>query len=126
MVEGANQSARQGYVSQFEGATVHLLDSTNAVGDSATTISSNAQTTTATGDWTITHDNSTGTTTLENSASIDFGSPSGFTVDQIVVQNPNTAGEFIIDNSPSGDTNLSGDGTTTIPSGNLSYTFGGE
>ena len=126
MPEGANQSARDNYVNQFVGGTVHLLNSLNAVNDGDTIINSNASATTATGDWAVTHNNADGTTKLENAAAIDFGSPSGFVVDQIVIESPNDSTEFIIDNSPSGDTDLSGDGSTSIPSGSLSYTFGGE
>ena len=126
MVEGQNQQSRNDKATEFQGGTVHLLDSTNAISDSDTTISSNASTTTADSDWTITHDNANGTTTLENSNEIDFGSPSGFTIDQIVIESPETSGNFIIDNSPSGDTDLSGDGSTSIPANDLSYTFGSE
>lgn len=126
MVEGGNQASRQAYLSQFQGGTVHLLSSANAASDADTTLSSDAQATTATGDWTITHDNTNGTSTLENTASIDFGSPSGFVIDQIAIQNPNDSQEFLIDNSPTGDTDLSGDGSTSLPASNASFTFGGE
>jgi len=124
MVEGANQSARNSYVSQFTGGTVHLLSSSNAVADGDTTFTSDASATTATSDWTITHDNSTGETTLENVNEISLGSPSGFIVDQIVIQNPNDSTKFVIVSNPTGDTDLSGDGTTSFSSGSLSYTFG--
>lgn len=131
MVEGANQTSRNDYVNNFKtdganGPTVHLVSSSNENADSDTTISSDSSTSTAPSDWSITHDNAAGTTKLENTSSIDFGSPSGFVVTQIVVESPNNSSEFIIDNSPSGDTDLSGDGSTSIPSGSLSYTFGGE
>ena len=126
MVEGQNQQSRNDKATEFQGGTVHLLDSTNAISDSATTISSNASETTADSDWTITHDNTDGTTTLENENEIEFGSVSGFTIDQIVVESPSTTGNFIIDNSPSGDTDLSGDGSTSIPANDLSYTFGSQ
>jgi len=126
MVEGQNQQSRNDKATEFQGGTVHLLDSANAISDSATTISSNASATTADSDWTISHDNSNGTTTLENANEIGFGSPSGFVIDQIVVESPQTSGNFIIDNSPSGDTDLSGDGSTSIPANDLSYTFGSE
>jgi hypothetical protein len=126
MVEGQNQQSRNGKATEFEGGTVHLLDSTNALADDSTTITSNASETTATSDWSIIHDNSTGTTTLENSNSIDFGDISGFTIDQVVVESSATSGNFIIDNSPTGDLDLSGDGTTSIPANDLTYTFGSE
>lgn len=126
MVEGQNQQSRNETATEYQGGTVHLLDSGNAISDSATTISSNASTTTADGDWTITHDNTAGTTTLENTNSIDFGSPSGFTIDQIVIESSTTSGDFIIDDTPTGDVDLSGDGSTSIPAGDLIYTFGGE
>lgn len=126
MVEGQNQQSRNDKASEFQGGTVHLLDSTNALADDATTITSNASTTTADADWTITNDNTAGTTTLENVNSIDFGAVSGFTVAQIVIESSSTAGNFIIDDSPTGDTDLSGDGDTSIEPNNLTYTFGGE
>jgi len=126
MVEGQNQQSRNDKATEFQGGTVHLLDSTNAISDSATTISSNASASTTDSDWTITHDNTAGTTTLENANSIDFGAVSGFSIDQIVIESPSTTGNFIIDDSPSGDTDLSGDGDTSIPSGSLSYTLGSE
>lgn len=126
MVEGQNQQSRNDKAEEFQGGTVHLLDSDNAIADDATSITSNESTSTADGDWDISHDNSAGTTTLENSAEIDFGSVSGFTIDQIVIESADTSGNFIIDDSPSGDTDLSGDGTTSIPAGNLSYTLGSE
>jgi len=126
MVEGQNQQSRNDKATEFQGGTVHLCSSSNAISDSATTISSNASASTTDSDWTITHDNTAGTTTLENANSIDFGSVSGFTIDQIVIESPSTTGNFIIDDSPTGDTDLSGDGDTSIPAGNLTYTFGSE
>lgn len=126
MVEGQNQQSRNDKATEFQGGTVHLLDSTNAISDSATSITSNASTTTADGDWSVTHDNTAGTTTLENANDIGFGAVSGFTIDQIVIESSSTTGNFIIDDSPSGDTDLSGDGDTSIPAGNLTYTFGSQ
>jgi len=126
MVQGQNQQSRNDKATEFQGGTVHILDSTNAISDSATTISSNASATTADADWSITHDNTNGTTTLENVNSIGFGSVSGFTIDQIVVESSSTTGNFIIDDTPTGDTDLSGDGDTSIPANNLTYTFGAE
>jgi len=126
MVEGQNQQSRNDKASEFQGGTVHLNDSDNAINDSATTISSNASQTTDDDDWTITDDNTAGTTTLENGNVIDFGEVSGFTIDQIVIESSSTSGNFIIDDSPTGDTDLSGDGTLTIEAGDLSYTLGGE
>jgi len=126
MVEGQNQQSRNDIATEFQGGTVHLCSSANAISDSATSITSDASASTADSDWTISHDNTNGTTTLENSASIDFGSPSGFVIDQIVIESSATSGNFIIDDSPSGDTDLSGDGSTSIPAGDLTYTFGGQ
>jgi len=126
MVNGQNQQSRNEKATEFQGGTVHINDSTNAISDSETSISSNASASTADSDWTITHDNANGTTTLENSNEIGFGSPSGFTIDQIVIESPSTTGNFIIDDSPTGDTDLSGDGSLSIPAGNLTYTFGSE
>lgn len=126
MVQGQNQQSRNDKATEFQGGTVHLLSSSNAISDDATTISSNASTTTADGDWSITHDNSAGTTVLENANSIDFGGVSGFTIDQIVIESSSTSGNFILDDSPSGDTDLSGDGDVSIEAGDLTYTFGGE
>jgi hypothetical protein len=126
MVEGQNQQSRNDKATEFQGGTVHLLDSANAISDSATTISSNASASTTDSDWTITHDNAAGTTKLENVDEIGFGSPTGFVVDQIVIESSTTAGNFIIDDGPTGDTDLAGDGTTVLPAGDIAYTFGGE
>jgi len=126
MVEGQNQQSRNDKATEFQGGTVHLLDSTNAISDGATTISSNEQTTTADSDWSITHDNTAGTTTLENSADIAFGPVSGFTLDQVVIESTATTGNYIIDDNPTGDTDFSGAGDVTIEAGSLSYTLGSE
>jgi len=126
MVEGQNQQSRNDKATEFQGGTVHLLDSTNAINDGATSITSNTSASTADGDWSISHDNTAGTTTLENSAPIEFGQVSGFVLDQVVVESASTSGNFIIDDSPSGDTDFSGDGSVTIEGGSLTYTFGGE
>jgi len=126
MSEGQNQQSRVEKATEFQGGTVHLNDSTNAIGDDATTISSNASETTVDGDWSISSDNTAGTTTLENTGTIDFGQVSGFTIEQVVVESPSTAGNFLIDDNPTGDTDLSGDGTLTFEPGDLSYTLGGE
>lgn len=125
-VEGQNQQSRVEKANEFQGGTVHLLSSTNAISDNATTITSNASASTTDSDWTISNDNTNGTTTLENANSIGFGTPSGFVIDQIVIESSSTSGNFIIDNGPTGDTDLSGDGTVSIPAGDLSYTFGSE
>lgn len=126
MVEGQNQQSRNDKATEFQGGTVHLCDSTNAIADSATTITSNTSTTTADADWNVTHDNTAGTSTLTNANDIDMGSPTGYTIDQIVIESTATAGNFIIDDTPTGDTDLSGDGSTTISAGSLSYTLGAE
>jgi hypothetical protein len=125
-VEGQNQQSRNDKATEFQGGTVHLNSSSNAISDSTTTISSNASATTADTDWSISHDNTNGVTTLENVNEIEFGSPSGFVIDQIVIESPATTGNFIIDNSPTGDTDLAGDGSVSFPAGDLTYTFGGE
>jgi len=128
MVEGQNQNSRTTTAQEYQGGTVHLLDTTLSDGDGDSALSSNseASTTTADSDWAITHDNGAGTTTLTNSSAIDFGSVSGFTVNQIVLESSTTAGNFLIDNSPSGDVNLSGSGSARIEAGQLSYTLGSE
>jgi hypothetical protein len=128
MVEGQNQTGRNAVATEFEGGTVHLLETT--IGDNATstelTNNSEASATTQATDWTISHDNTAGTTTLENSAVIDFGSISGFTVNQVVVESPNNADRLLLDDSPTGDTGLSGTGDTTIEANELTFTLGGE
>lgn len=128
MVEGQNQKGRNSTATEYEAATVHLMSTAVADDATSTEVSNNsgASATTSASDWTISHDNANGTTTLENANDIDFGSPSGFTISQIVIQSPNDADKLILDDSPTGDTDLSGDGTTTIKAGDLSYTFGGE
>ena len=126
MVEGQNQQSRNDKASEFQGGIVHLCSSENAIADEDTTIDSDAEASTSDSDWSISHDNANGTTTLQNTSDIDFGSPSGFTIDQIVIESTSTTGNFIIDNGPTGDTDLSGDGSTFIEVGDLSYTFGSE
>jgi len=126
MVDGQNQQSRAEKAQEFQGGDVHLLDSNNAIADNDTTANPNATATTADADWSISHDNAAGTTTLENVNSIDFGSVSGFTLDQVLVESSDTAGNFIIDNAPTGDTDFSGDGDVSIEPGNLSYTLGSE
>jgi len=136
MVQGINQNKRNEIASDYQtdgtnGATVYLVGSTSAVNDGATSAPSTsnsdvASASTNPGDWSITHDNTSGTSTLTNSADIGFGSVSGFTVVQILIESPNNASNLIIDDSPSGDTDLSGSGDVSVPSGNLSYTLGSQ
>lgn len=126
MVEGQNQQSREETLTEFEGGTVYLCDSTNAIADGDTTITANEQTTTADADWTISSDNTAGTSTLSNANAIDFGAVSGFTLDQVVVESTETSGDYLIDDNPTGDTDFSGDGDVTIEAGSLSYTLGGE
>ena len=126
MPNGQNQQSRNDKATEFQGGTVHLVDADSALADDDTTIASNESETTADGDWTITHNNVAGTTTFKNAVSIDFGQTSDFVIDQIVVESTDTAGNYLIDNDPSGDLNLSGDGTFTIEEGNVTYTVGGE
>ena len=126
MPNGQNQQSRNDKATEFQGGTVHLVDADSALADDDTTIASNESETTADGDWTITHDNVSGTTTLENAASIDFGQTSDFVIDQIVVESTDTAGNYLIDNDPSGDLDLSGDGTFVLETGNVTFELGGE
>lgn len=126
MVQGQNQQSRTEKATEFEGGTVHLCSSANAIGDGDTSITSDASTATAASDWSITHDNTAGTTKLENSNNIDFGSASGFTIAQIVIESTDTTGNFIIDDSPSGDVDLSGDGDVSLEANSLTYTIGSE
>lgn len=124
MSDGQTQQSRNDTALEYQGGRVHLLDATNAISDSATTINSNASTQTADSDWSISHDNTAGTTTLENSKPIEFGAVSGFTVSQVVVESTETAGNYLVDNDPSDDLDLSGDGEVVIETRDISYTFG--
>jgi len=126
MVEGQNQQAREETAAEFQGGDVLLLSSTNAIADSDTTATANETATTVDGDWSITSDNANGTTTLENSSVIDFGQTSDFVIDQILVEDSAATGNYLIEDNPTGDTDLSGDGEFTIEVGNLTYTLGGE
>lgn len=126
MVEGQNQQSRNDKATEFQGGTLHLLSSTNAISDGATSITSDESLSTANTDWSISHDNSAGTTTLQNSSELNFGSTSSFTIAQIVLESSSTTGNFLIDDTPTGDTDLSGDGQTKFPSGNFSFTLGSE
>jgi hypothetical protein len=126
MVEGQNQQSRNDKATEFQGGTLHLLSGGNAISDGATSITSDESLSTADSDWSISHDNSAGTTTLQNSSELNFGSTSSFTIAQIVLESSSTAGNYLIDDNPTGDTDLSGDGQTKFPSGNFSFTLGGE
>lgn len=128
MVEGQNQNAREAKAQEFEGGEVHLLGTAIGDGDGDTELTNNseASSTTADADWSITSDNTAGTTTLENTSDINFGQTPDFTLDQVVVESTATTGEFLLDDSPTGDTDLTGDGESTIKSGEISYTLGSE
>ena len=128
MAEGQNENSRNDKATEFQGGTVHLLETAinDGDGDDELQTNSEASETTADGDWSINHDNNAGTTTLENTSDIDFGAVSGFTVNQIVVQSTDDPDNLLIDNDPQGDTDLSGDGDTSIEANDLTYTIGGE
>jgi len=124
MTDGLYRASRNDIATEFQGSTIHLLSTelSDTAGTTELNNNSEASQTTADGDWSISHDGTAGTTTLELSNSIDFGSPSGFTVADIVLES-GSGGLLGIDN-PSGDLDLSGDGTLTIEANTLSYTFG--
>lgn len=124
MVNGQNQQTRNEMAQEFQGGTIHLLDSSNAVSDSDTSLTSNASVDTADDVWSISHDSQNGTTTLQNTSAIEFGAVNGFVVDQIVLESTETNGNYLIESAPSNATDLSGDGETTIESGNFTNTFG--
>jgi len=126
MVEGQNQQSREEKATEFQGGDVLLLDSTNAISDGDTSATANETATTADGDWAISNDNTAGTTTLENSADINFGQTGDFVIAQILVESSSTSGNYLIDDNPTGDTDLSGDGEFTIQANNLTYTLGSE
>lgn len=127
MVKGQNQFSREAVAGEFKGADVKLL-STDPSDDVTNSTLSNveASETTTDSDWSITSDNTAGTTTLQTTSDIAFGSTPDFTLDAIVLQSTGTVDDMIIDDSPTGDTDLTGDGDLTISAGNISYTFGGE
>lgn len=128
MVNGSNQNAREAQAAKYQGGTIHLLSTaiSDNGGSTELTTNSEASVDTADADWSLSSDNTTGTTTLENSADIDFGSPSGFTIDMIAVQATDNADHILLDDNPGGDTDLAGDGTFTLPAGSVTHTFGGE
>lgn len=128
MAEGQNQNSRNEKATEFQGGTVHLLETAIEDGATSTELTDNSQASASTvdGDWSISHDNTAGTTTLENVNAIDFGAISGFTVNQVVVQSPATADNLLLDDSPTGDLDLSGSGDTEIEANQLTYVFGGE
>lgn len=127
MVKGLNQNGRSVTASEYKGATVKLLsaDPPDDVTDSTLSNVEDSQTT-ADADWTVTNDNTAGTTTLENVNSVDFGSTPDFTLNAIVLQSTSNPDRMIIDDSPSGDTDLTGSGDLSFNAGALSYTLGGE
>lgn len=127
MVKGINQKARNVLATEFKGATVKLLsaDPADDVTDSTLSNVEGSQTT-ADADWSISHDNTAGTTTLQNVNSVDFGSTPDFTLDAIVLQSTGNIDRMIIDDEPSGDTDLTGSGSLSFGAGDLTYTFGGQ
>lgn len=125
MPEGLNQNARTDKVDEFVGGTVHLLDTTVNDGDGDTELQANSEAsqTTDAGDWNVSHDNNAGTSTLENTSEIDFGSQDGFTVNQIVIQSTVNVDELIL--TPGDESVLTGEETSIEPN-NLTYTLGAE
>ncbi len=127
MVKGQNQASRNDKATQFKGAEVNLL-STAPADDVTNSTLSNVESSLSTSDtdWSISHDNTAGTTTLTTTSDLNFGSTPDFTLSAIVLQATGTSDDMIIDDSPTGDTDLTGDGELTISAGSITYTFGGQ
>jgi len=128
MVEGQNQTGRNSTLGKYSGGTVYLIQDTDEIGDSegATEASNRAQDslTTASGDWTISNDNTAGTSTLENSATLDFGAQSGYVHTQTVVEaTDGTEDVLLIPETSSND--FTGEDFSYDPAG-LTVTLGGE
>ena len=128
MTEGLNENGRDSIVTDYQGGDIHLCSSNLSDGDGGSALSSASETveSTADGDWSITVDSGVGETTLELAADIDFGDPGNFVLEAIVLESSVDGDEFIFDNSPQGDTDLTGDGTFTLEAGNFTYDLGGE
>jgi len=127
MVEGRNQTGRNNDITKYQGQTVHLIASSNEVADSDTQTELNnksqASLSTTDSDWTISHDNTAGTTTLENANELNFGSQSGYTHTQTVIESSGTD-EFIIALESSSN-NFTGE-EFRYDANQLSVTVGGE
>ena len=128
MAEGLNENGRDSIVTDYQGGDIHLCSSTLNDSDGGTALSSASEVveSTADGDWSITVDNTAGTAKLELASDIDFGDPGDFVLEAIVLESSVDGDEFIFDNSPQGDTDLTGDGTYIQEAGSFTYDFGGE
>jgi len=128
MPEGLNENARNKIAEQYVGGTVHLLETTVGDGEGAAELDadSEAEINTDASVWSITHDNTAGTTELTNTEFLDFGTVGPFTVNQIVIQSADDADSFLIDPDPGGDVEVTEDDQYIIPDGGVSYTIGGE
>ena len=128
MTEGLNENGRDSIVTDYQGGDIHLCSSTLNDGDDGSALSSASETveSTADGDWSITVDGTDGTTELELDSDIDFGDPGDFVLEAIVLESSVDGDEFIFDNNPQGDTDLTGDGTFTLEAGNFTYDLGAE
>lgn len=128
MAEGLNENARNKIAEEYVGGAVHLLETTVGDGEGGAALDANSEVEVNTDDsvWSITHDNTAGTTELTNTEFLDFGTAGPFTVNQIVIQSADDADSFLIDPDPGGDVEVTGDDQYIIPSDGVSYTIGGE
>lgn len=128
MPEGINENARNKIAEEYAGGVVHLLETTVGDGEGAAELDANseAEITPDASVWSITHDNTAGTTELKNAEILDFGSPGPFTVNQIVIQSTDNADSFLVEPAPEGDAEVTEDDQYLIDAGDFVYTIGGE
>jgi len=128
MPEGLNENARNKIAEEYAGGAVHLLETTISDGDGAVELGDNSEVeiTPNASVWTITHDNTAGTTELKNAEILDFGSPGSFDVNQIVIQSTDNADSFLIEPAPEGDAEITEGDQYVIDAGGFVYEIGGE
>lgn len=129
MVEGQNENGRTSTVEKYEGGDVHIFEDTDelADGDGSTELTNKSADSEATdaADWTITHDNTAGTTTLENAAEIRFTDVNDAIYSMAAIVNETDDSEFIISPFDESEDMDAGD-ELFFPAGDLEFTVGGE
>ena len=123
MSTGPDADSLERYASGFAGGTVHLcsgeLGFTDGSGDISTV--SEASTGTSSSDWNTSVDGGAEEVVLTNTEELNFGEPSGFTVQAMILEHPSE--DEYVQKSVSGDTDLSGDGETFIDPDSATFTI---
>ena len=120
---GPDANSLERYANEFAGGMLHLCSDDLDMTDDFSNIStvSEASIDTDASDWDTTTDGVNEEVVLENTAEIDFGDVSGFTVEALILEHPSE--DEYVQKSASGDTDLSGDGDTSVEAGGASFTL---